>query len=66
MGVFAGTVRNGVIVPKSPEGLVEGTTVSVVANDGEAWLYYRPGPDRTNVELPLFRPFGPAERGFAM
>lgn len=35
MRVLAGTVRNGVIVPESPEGLVEGTTVSVVANDGE-------------------------------
>lgn len=35
MRVLAGTVRNGVIIPESPEGLVEGTTVSVVANDGE-------------------------------
>lgn len=35
MRVLAGTVKDGVIVPESPEGLIEGTTVSVVANDGE-------------------------------
>ena len=35
MRVLAGKVKDGVIVPESPEGLVEGTTVSVIANDGE-------------------------------
>ncbi len=36
MRVFAGKVKGGVIVPESTENLVEGMTVGVVANDGEA------------------------------
>jgi hypothetical protein len=36
MRVIAGKVKNGVVVPEDRDGLVEGATVSVVANDGEA------------------------------
>jgi hypothetical protein len=36
MRVFAGKVKNGVVVPEDGDTLVEGATVSVVANDGEA------------------------------
>jgi hypothetical protein len=36
MRVIAGKVKNGVVVPEDRAGLVEGETVSVVANDGEA------------------------------
>lgn len=36
MRVIAGKVKNGVVVPEDHDGLVEGATVSVVANDGEA------------------------------
>jgi hemin uptake protein HemP len=36
MRVIAGKVKNGVVVPKDDDGLVEGATVSVVANDSEA------------------------------
>jgi hypothetical protein len=35
MRVIAGKVKGGVIVPDDAEGLIEGATVSVVANDGE-------------------------------
>ena len=35
MRVIAGKVKGGVVVPDDAEGLVEGATVSVVANDGE-------------------------------
>ncbi len=36
MRVIAGKVKNGVVVPEDHDALVEGATVSVVANDGEA------------------------------
>ena len=36
MRVIAGKVKGGVVIPDDADGLVEGATVSVVANDGEA------------------------------
>jgi len=36
MRVIAGKVKNGVVVPEDHNGLIEGATVSVIANDGEA------------------------------
>lgn len=36
MRIIAGKVRGGVVVPSDSEGLIEGTDVGVVANDGES------------------------------
>jgi glucokinase len=36
MRIIAGKVKGGVVVPEDSEGLVEGTDVGVVTDDGEA------------------------------
>jgi hypothetical protein len=50
MRVFAAKVMGGVIVPESSEELPEGTTVSVVANDGETIFTAPPADEAALIE----------------
>jgi len=50
MRVFAAKVTGGVIVPENAEELPEGTTVSVVADDGEATFTAPPADEAALLE----------------
>ena len=62
MRVIAGKVKGGVVIPEDREGLIEGATVSVVANDGEA-SFTAPPEDEAALLAALAEDAGTIQRG---